>query len=190
MKRVFFIILFMMVLMASFSMNDLAAIRGRLMVTGYANYLRPSDDGFRDIYGSRVSFFEVKAGFMLFRRVYLWGGYGAFSKEGKTPVLGLDAESKQRLYSGGLGYMQRLFPRINWKIEAGVLKVNYEEQSLGVVLSDSAVGFRVDTGVFFRLGHLFIAEITVGYLSASDTIGDVSIKLGGLKTGVGLGIRL
>lgn len=183
-------ILFMMVLLVSFSMNDLAAIRGRLMVTGYANYLRPSDEGFRDIYGSRISFLEFKAGFMLFRGVYLWGGYGYFSEEGRTPVLGQDAESKQHLYSGGLGYMRRLFPRINWKIEAGVLKVDYEEQSMGVVLSDSAVGFRVDTGLFFRFGHLFIAEITVGYLSASDTIGDVSIKLGGFKTGVGLGIRL
>jgi len=39
------------------------------------------------------------------------------------------------------------------------------------------------------LNRTFYVELSLGYLTASDTVEDVKIKLGGLRTGLGMGFR-
>jgi hypothetical protein len=75
----------------------------------------------------------------------------------------------------------------------GVFSVNYKEESMGMDYSDSAVGFRIDGGVLFNVTKIFFVEVSIGYLSASDTVIDdgeeYSVKLGGFRTGAGIGVR-
>jgi hypothetical protein len=39
-------------------------------------------------------------------------------------------------------------------------------------------------------GKIVFAEVKVGYISATETIGDVKFKLGGARIGIFAGIRL
>lgn len=190
MKRAIIITLAVVVLM-SFSMEGFAADRFMLSVS--ANYLAPADSQYKDIYGSSIIFPEIRAGFKLFMGMYVWGGFGFFSADGTTPILEREAKSKHTYFSGGVGYMSKILPKLSYKLEAGVFSVNYKEESMGLEYSDSAVGFRVDGGIVFNLTRIFFVEVSLGYLRASDTVIDngdkYSVKLGGFRTGAGIGVR-
>lgn len=56
-------------------------------------------------------------------------------------------------------------------------------------VTDSAIGFRIDVGIVFNVNKNIFTDINIGYLYASDTIEKESIKIGGLKTGAGVGFR-
>jgi opacity protein-like surface antigen len=90
--------------------------------------------------------------------------------------------------------MSKILPKLSYKLEAGVFNVKYKEEAMGEEFSDSAAGFRVDGGLVFNVTKKFFVEVSLGYLTASDTVIDdgeeYSIKLGGFRTGAGIGIRL
>jgi len=159
-----------------------------LTVSITANYLGPADDGFKEIYGNGLFYPELKLGYKMSKSWFLWARYGFLSANGTTPVLNREAKSTQHFLSGGPGYMAKISQKLIYTIEAGVFYVKYKEEALGEELSDSAVGFRVDSGLMYRLSQALFVEITLGYLNASDTIEDFPVKLGGFKAGIGLGV--
>ncbi|MCP5102922.1 MAG: hypothetical protein GY950_06075 [bacterium] len=179
-------VLLIVVILSLFCVSSFAGTRFAVLVRG--NYLAPSDDGFKEIYGNSVMYPEFKAEFRLTAGIYVWGGVGFFSKTGTTPVLMREAKSKQTILTGGLGYMAPLAPKLKYKLEAGVLRVGYEEESLGVTWSDSAIGIKLEGGLSFNVTRSLFVQAALGYLSASDTVDDVSIKLGGFNTSFGVGV--
>jgi len=185
MKRLLFMSFLALLLLSS--VNGFAGERFMISVSG--NYLLPSDTNFKDIYEKGLFYPELKAGFKVFKGLYLWAGYGFFSATGTTPVLKLEAKSSQKFLSGGAGYMIDIFKKFDFKVEVGLFHVSYTEESMGDKLSDFAIGYRIDGGMIFNLARIFFVEISLGYLTASDTIENFSIKLGGFRTGIGLGIK-
>jgi hypothetical protein len=75
----------------------------------------------------------------------------------------------------------------------GVILVNYSEEAFDDSASEKTFGMRVDVGSIFKFTDRLFTEISLGYLFADDTvnteIGEVKIKLGGLRAGIGLGVR-
>ncbi len=187
MKRVLFTSFLAVLLLFSFFMNGFAGEKFMFSISG--NYLLPSDKNFKNIYGKGLFYPELKAGVKVFKGLYLWVGYGVFSVSGTTPVLGREAKSDQKFLSGGAGYILHITKKFDYKIELGLFQASYKEKSMGEELSDSAIGFRIDGGVIFNLGRIFYVEISLGYLEASDTIENFAVKLGGFRTGIGLGLK-
>lgn len=187
MKRICLWVLFVMVFLLLWG-QEKGFAGDRLTVVVSGNYLAPWDKDFKDFYGKGHLYPEVKAGFKIFRRLYLWAGYGLFSVKGETAVLNLEAKSTQNFLSGGVGYLFNLGPKIDYKGEAGVVRVGYKEEAMGEEASDSALGFRLDNALVYHLSRTFSVEISVGFLTASDTLNDLPVKLGGFKTGIGLGV--
>jgi len=162
---------------------------GRLMVVLSGNFLSPADDGFRTIYSKGVVYPGLKAGYRISRGIYLWAGYGFFSLKSETPVLKLDTKSTQHFLSAGLGVMFHISPKLDYTGELGIFSGSYREESMGEVLKGSAPGLVLNNGLLIYLNRTFYVELSLGYLTASDTLEDVKIKLGGLRTGLGLGVR-
>jgi hypothetical protein len=161
---------------------------GNGMVTASVNYMATADDHFKEFYGGGHLFTELKAGVNVARQLYLWAGFGFLSASGTTPVLQLDAKASQRFLSAGLGYRFKLSPKFRYKAEAGIFLVNYKEEAMGDEISDSAVGFRLDNALVYQLSPLFSIEFSLGFLTASDSIEDEPVRLGGFKTGIGVGV--
>ncbi|OGD09931.1 MAG: hypothetical protein A2Y86_00425 [Candidatus Aminicenantes bacterium RBG_13_62_12] len=149
----------------------------------------PADSGYRDIYGRSVFLPEVKAGISLTPAIYLWAGYGLASAEGETPELQSPAESSQNFLSLGGGYRGTISEKIGFKAELGLADVFYREEALGETVSGSALGFTAGGGLTYALGKTFFLQAEAGYLLAQKTINDVKVKMGGLKAGLGAGIR-
>jgi hypothetical protein len=166
-----------------------AAASDRLLVAAGVSYLLPADSGFKDVYGSRVFYPEAWAGVRVFRGVHVLGGFGWFTKKGTTPELELPAKSTQRLLWAGLGYVGEVNRSILFKVEAGPARIGYKEEALDLSVSGSALGFRAGFGLIF-LGEAVFTALDIGYIGASDTVGDVPIKLGGFKATLSVGVRL
>jgi hypothetical protein len=161
----------------------------KFMVSVAGNYLNPSDSGYKDVYGSSVLLPEIKAGYKLYKGFYIWAGYGFFSKEGTTTELKQEAKSTQHFLSFGIGYDGKISKKFGYKAELGLLNASYKEEAFGEKVTDNSIGFGIETGILYRIWSGIFIKISAGYLSASDTVEDVKIKLGGFKAGIGLEAR-
>ena len=187
MKRTLLFVLMLMVFLVVLGKGNGFA-GDRLMVAASASYMSPGDEDFKNFYGKGQFYPELKVGFKVSQRFYLWAGYGWFSAKETTPVLNLEAKAKQQFLSAGLGYLFKISSKFNYNVEAGLFFVNYKEEALGAEISDSTTGFRLDNGVRFYMNQRLFVEISLAFLTASDVIENRSIKLGGSKTGIGLGV--
>ena len=163
----------------------------KFMVTAAGSFLMPSDKNYKEIYGKGKFYPEIKAGYKIYRDFYIWAGYGFFSARGTTiPTLNEEAESSQNFLSLGAGYSKKITNRLEYKLELGAFSVSYKEEAMEEKVTGSALGFRLEGGIVFDLIKTFFAEMTIGYLKASDTVEGISIKLGGFKIGIGFGVRI
>ena len=150
---------------------------------------QPADPGYQDIYGHSVFLPELKAGFAFSQRLYIWAGLGRLAAEGETAELGLVAKSTQSFLVVGAGHTGSISEKIGFKAELGLADVLYREEALGETVSGSALGVTVAGGLTYALGHRFFLLAEVGYLYAKKTIDGVAVKFGGLKAGLGAGLR-
>jgi hypothetical protein len=161
----------------------------RLMVTVGGTYMHPDDSGYRDVYGGQAFFPEVTAGLRLVGGLYLAGGFGALTKHGKTPELGLDAKSTQTFLTAGLGLITTVSGPARFFLEAGGADVLFREESMETTVSGSKIGYYGRMGLVVA-GKTVLGGFSLGYLAASGTVEDVKIKMGGPKASVFVGFRI
>lgn len=161
----------------------------KIQVRLSGSVLSPGDAGYKDIYGKTAFLPEFKAGLALSSPFYLWAGYGLVSKKGETAVLKYEAESTQHFISGGAGYRSAISDKLEWMAEAGLLVAAYREKAMGVTVTGSALGVVAGAGLGWRLGEKLFLAAEAGYLFSSDKAEGKTIKPGGFKAGLGLGIR-
>jgi hypothetical protein len=154
-----------------------------------ANLQWPADSGYKEVYGQSVFLPELKAGYSLTPSIYLWAGYGRVAAKGKTSVLQLDSKSSQDYLQLGAGYEGVLSGKLGFKAELGLADILYREEALGQKVSGSAIGFVLSGSLTYALGLRFYLLADLGYLYAQKTINAVDVKMGGLRAGLGGGLR-
>jgi len=160
-----------------------------LIVSAGLSYLQPADSGYRAVYGDSAFFPELEAGLRLSRGLYLMGGFGTLTKSGETLDLGLPAKSTQRFFSAGLGYLATISGGLKFKVEAGAVDIGYKEEALETTVSGSSWGWQGKLGILW-MGKIALAGVDLGYMSASDTVEGLKIKLGGARAGIYIGFRI
>lgn len=161
--------------------NFSAAISGSILF--------PGDSGYKDVYGKSAFFPELKAGYALSEKLFVWAGYGFLYKKGETPVLKLEAKSSQHFLSLGAGYRGMLSASLGYEAGVGLVLVAYKEEAMSTSASGTAFGFRADAGLTYALTGPVFALAEVGYLYASDKVNGETVKPGGFKAGLGLGVK-
>jgi hypothetical protein len=165
------------------------AAADRVQLSLAANILVPADSAYRDVYGGGPFMPELKAACFLAGGFYAWAGYGWISADGLTPVLKEPAESRQGFLAAGAGYSRPLAGGWGLGGELGLARVAYREETLGKDVSGSALGLAVN-GVLRRdLGARFFILLQAGYLYGKKTIEDAAVRFGGVKVGLGAGVR-
>lgn len=177
-------------------------LKGFIYVT--ANYMIPPERVLKDVYGSRLFTPELKVGYKFYRAFYIWGGFAFSTKKGKSINFPFSedpspAKWKQTFLSLGLGYSGDMSIKFGYKAEVGMFYVSFRDEmepigergGLVDTFSESGttVGVRIGGAAIFKISDQLFTEVSLGYLYASDKINDISIQLGGLKAGIGLGIR-
>lgn len=150
----------------------------------------PADGGFKDIYGSSVIYPRVKAAYKFGEHFYAFFGCGIFNITGETPVLKEESKSKQKLCQIGAGYEGDLSDKIQFRVEAGGVNFDYSEEAFGEVVDGTKFGVFVGGSFVYNFSDTVFATFNLGYMGASDKIEGVDIKLGGIHTGIGIGVRI
>jgi len=160
----------------------------RFMISFSGNYMTSSDSVYRKVYGSGEFYPEFKAGVKIFNNVYGWAGYGFLSAKGQTyPDLNLETEARKKYLSAGIGYQGK--GNVTYRIDAGLLYVNWEENALDRLNKGKAIGVRFGAAAVYNWTTSFFTEISSSYLFASDKIDDITLKLGGFTAGISIGMR-
>lgn len=165
------------------------AAGGRFFVSLKVGYLMSIDEDFKTVYGTGSVFPQVKAGFRIARNFYIWGGYGAVSAKGTVPEVNADAKTSQNFLSVGFKYSRDFPGKVGYKLEAAAVNISYREETLDLEIKDSAKGFGVELGLLFNIKQRLYTEVSAGYIYGTDLVLNKKIKLGGFKTGLGVGVR-
>ena len=150
----------------------------------------PSDGDFKDIYGSSVIYPRVKAAYKFGDHIYAFFGCGLLNITGETPVLKEESKSKQKICQIAAGYEGDISDKMQFRLEAGGVNFIYEEEAFGESVDGSKLGIYLGGSIVYNLSKSFFVTFNLGYLGASDEIGEVRIKLGGVHTGIGIGFRI
>ncbi|TFG78056.1 MAG: hypothetical protein E4H23_08180 [Chrysiogenales bacterium] len=153
------------------------------------SYLGKADSGFKEIYGSGGIQPGLRLEALLGKGISLYGSYDYFSKKGKTPVLQEDASSRQHFISAGAAWRKGLSEKLDWSLYGGLLLISYQEEALGETVKENAFGVELGGSLQYKMSSRLFLFPFVSYMIANDSVGEVEVKLGGFKVGVGLGIK-
>lgn len=167
----------------------------KLLLSLSGQFLNPADDNYKEVYGKNILGPEFQLSYIFAKNWYAFGGYGFFSKKGETPELKEETKSLQSLLSLGAGYNGKISEKFGYFAQAGVVMFSYKEETMDTIVKGSAVGYRVDGGIKFKLVKKFSLLAAIGYLYGTDDadIGDgetASLKLGGFHLGIGFEFSL
>ncbi len=151
-----------------------------------AGRLAPRDAVYRSVYGGGTFFPEATARVLVLRPVYIWGGFGLSWDSGATTPGRLPSKSRQTWFSGGIGTQFWMGRSVTVLMEAGATDVAYREEALGVVVRQSALGFRAGAGLYVKIGPV-APGIEADYLAVSDTFEGQPVKLGGFRAAFAVG---
>lgn len=188
MKRVLFLIVILVVIF-SVSLSGTES-RKKMFIEFQGNMMFPSDSNFKNIYGSSAIYIRGKSGYKIFGDVYLFFGCGLLNKTGTTPVLKVDATTKQKICIIGAGYEGTFSGKFGYRLEAGGANFSYKEEALNETANGNKIGIMLNGSLVYDFSKTFFATFSLGYFGTSDTIEGVNIKLGGLHTSIGAGVRL
>ena len=106
-----------------------------------------------------------------------------------TPVLKEECTTRQHFIAAGGAWSRELAEKLDLKLYAGLLYINYKEEALGEKVTGSAVGAELGAGLSYMLSARLFLSPFVSYQMAGDTVDETNIKLGGFQVGIGLGLR-
>ncbi len=170
--------------------NFTAELDTRFFLSINGCYMVAAEGNFKEIYGKGIFFSGFKLGYRLYRAFYLWSGYQMASQKGNTPLFAEPSKWRQGLVSLGVGYSGNLSILLGYRFEVSAVYAHYKEETFGETFSGNSVGIGLQVAGMIKLSPPFYTEVFFGYLIISDSLDEgLSLKLGGLKGGFGIGLR-
>jgi len=161
----------------------------RFLVNVSGSLLLPSDGFFQETYGKTAVLPELRAGFMIKRNLYLLAGYGYLSRSAELAEFAGAVKSRQHFAFAGFGFYPPVTKHIDYSAEMGLFHLSYMDSSEDPEVDLSAFGLGFDLGFIFNFDSPLYVESTVGYLTAAKDIDTRSLKMGGTRFRLSLGIR-
>ena len=155
----------------------------------------PQDNRYKDLYGSSQINPKAQINLHLSRNLDLFAGFSLFRGEGQFTImdLSIDMECSQSILNFGAAYHTSISSQLNWFVELGGLLVMQEESAMETTVSETFLGFTLQSGITMNLGKSLLARVHAGYSQAQKDVvtdtGSLSVKPGGIALGAGLGFR-
>ncbi len=161
---------------------------GSVTVEVKGSFFYPTEQAFKDIYGGGFMYGgEISLG--IWKNLDIWIGGYYFSQYGELSFTGEETSLKIVPLGGGLKY--RLSTGVlSFYGGAGVNYFNYQESNVIGDEKAGAVGFVTKVGVYLEPVNQFVIDFFVEYSYCRMTPADFTINIGGIKAGIGIGVRL
>jgi opacity protein-like surface antigen len=170
----------------------LPAHSAQLRIGASANYFAPSDSAYKDLYGRGGITPAGSLSLKLMRRLELRAEVGFFQDSGQKSLTREDIKLKLTTAALGVRYKFAESGLLNPYAGVGLALIAYKEEVprrlAGV--SESTAGFEAEAGTYINASGHFFLDLNFRYLVAEAKPLTESVKLGGIRVGVGVGFRL
>ncbi|MGD2295285.1 MAG: hypothetical protein PVF22_05560 [Candidatus Aminicenantes bacterium] len=152
------------------------------------SYFYPSEEAFQDIYGGGLMY-GGEVSVSIWKNLELWVGGCYFTQDGLLTFTQEDTTLKILPFGGGLKY--RITNGVlGLYIGAGVNYYDYRESNVIGDVQKGGVGGVAKLGLYIEPVKMFVVDVFAEYSYCKMTPADFTINIGGIKAGIGLGIRL
>jgi hypothetical protein len=161
-------------------------------VSMMGNFLLTQDQGIKGTYGNGIIYPEIRynSSSLIYNEFFLWAGMGFISLKSDTSNAPKGDKLTQLHYSLGFGYMREVYPGWFIKLRIGGLGMIFKDESLNMEEEKLAFGVIGITALVFDWNKSLYSELEAGYSFVSGkTENEISIKPGGLKIAIGMGIK-
>jgi hypothetical protein len=152
-----------------------------------AVYLMPSEQAFKDIYGSGLMY-GGEIGFRLHGPIGLWIDGMYYKGTGQLTYTKEDTTLTLIPIGAGLRYDFTTGPAVVYA-GAGARYYSYKETNVLGTVTRGGAGFVVLAGVNLRIAKGFLVDVRAAYSSCKLTPADFTINVGGIELGGGLVIE-
>ncbi len=154
---------------------------------GSGGYYVVADSVYKDVYGSGSFMVGGFISYDLIKIFELRGEIDYFGDKGEMSLTGEEIKFSIIPIVAGMRVKPIKISIFNPYLGVGVDFFFFKEKvSLGNT-SDSTTGFHYDAGTYITLGRRFYIDLNVRYVNADARPHDETIKLGGWRTGIGVG---
>jgi outer membrane protein W len=153
------------------------------------NYYAASDSNIKDIYGSGNTMVGGFLSFELFRKIEVGVEANYFRAKGKMTLTQEEISLVLMPFVVRARYRIADFGRFSPYVGAGLAYFSYKENlpsRLGNV-SETALGEHGEAGCYCQFGKKLFLDVNVRYVFCETKPFDETIKLGGLRAGLGIG---
>ncbi|NIO48888.1 MAG: outer membrane beta-barrel protein [Candidatus Aminicenantes bacterium] len=160
---------------------------GAFFIEANANYFRPKDQSFKEIYRNGKSF-GGEIGITLGKGISIWAGGHYFSKKGKLTFTEEDTKIQIIPLYAGLRYRlekANIRPYVGFAI--GYFR--YKEANPIGTIKKGDIGYIGQVGIIFKVGGALFLDIKGSYSYCKVKPVDIEANLGGLQGGIGLGLE-
>jgi hypothetical protein len=155
------------------------------LLEAVGSYFQPSDEAFKNIYGSGTQF-GGEIAITIAKGVGIWAGTYVFSKEGLTTFTEEVTEIKIMPIYGGIKFRVPE-ARVSPYVGLGVGYFRYTEKSPIGKVSKGDIGYIGQIGLIFKLFGPFILDFKGSYTSCKVQPETLEANLGGFNGTVGFG---
>ena len=180
MKRVSIIIL-TLVFLAIFAQAE------GFRLGGSCGYYAVADSLYKDAYGSGSFMVGGFFSYDLIKFLELRGEIGYFRDTGKMTLTGEEIKFSIIPVVVGMRLKPLKIKNLNPYLGAGIDFTFFKEKASLGDTSDSTTGFHIETGTTIDLGRRFHVDLNLRYVKADARPYDETIRLGGWRTGIGVG---
>jgi hypothetical protein len=151
------------------------------------SYFNPSEQAFKDIYGSGLMY-DREVNIRVLKNLQLWLEGGFFSKKGKMTFA--QEETKLELLPLGTGAKYSLTKwKISFYLGMGLNYYRYKEETPLRLIRKGALGYLGKIGGVVKIGDGLVMNFYTDYSDCKTQPADYKVNIGGLRAGVGLGYR-
>jgi hypothetical protein len=155
------------------------------------DYVVPGDGAYRESYGTGSLLPSLRGEVKINNRNYAWASF-SYLKETGTTVGELNEQIESTQYFIGLGgaYRLKLSRSSNIDLRYGAVWISYKEAAFQEEISGDTFGLELGIDYKARLFSKVFIYLSAAYIygKAQPEESDENITLGGVKTGIGLGI--
>ena len=161
---------------------------GSVTVEVKGSFFYPTEQAFKDIYGSG-SIFGGEISLEILKNLDVWIGGDYFSQNGELTFTGEESSLQIVPLGGGLKYWITTGV-LSFYGGAGVNYFNYKESNVIGDVKAGAVGIVAKVGAYLEPVNQFVIDFFIEYSYCRMTPADFTIDIGGIKAGIGIGVRL
>jgi opacity protein-like surface antigen len=167
------------------------AFSAQIRIGASVNYFMPSDSAYKDLYGRGGIAPAGSLSLELLRRLELRAEVGYFQDDGKMSLTREDI--KLKLTTAALGVRYRIVDSRMVAPYAGIgltvcsYKVDLPPRLTGV--SKSAAGFEAEAGTYINAAGRLFLDLNFRFFDTDAKAQTGTVKLGGVRFGLGIGYR-